>query len=499
LAGGAAGIAALAFTVLAPQIYDAIVGLDQFTEAEREAGEAGAKAFSKAKTEFDGFTRIINDSDASFNRQKIALDSANSALSKYGLEIKTLSDYQIAGSEVGNVYAKIKQNEARSSLYAAKAAEEYAKGIALSIAVEQKDVLGAATALSIGDLIKTLFGGATAAVTFAEGIGNAFVEINTNQKKFEQEQDKANQVNEDLIKSLSKIPGVTQKAGKESKIAAKSVKELAKETKAVTVEKLDFFPIGSIAQLNKEIQALRGQQELTFDPAVFQNYQNEIDAISLKIKEIQGGIVFPSIDSEAAGLTNFNATMDAIVAKVDTTKTATQQAVASINSALESIAVNTVVGFAETLGTALGSGDITGGIRRFAGVIGQAVTSLGVQVVAVSKAMIALQAALKKGIFAGPLGLAAGIGLIVAGAALSSLANGGLKLARGGVVASPTPALIGDGGPEAVIPLSQLANIIGGVAMQMGGGGGGNLSIVRGQDIYYSNNNASRSFGRLFG
>jgi hypothetical protein len=96
------------------------------------------------------------------------------------------------------------------------------------------------------------------------------------------------------------------------------------------------------------------------------------------------------------------------------------------------------------------------------------------------------------------LGLAAGIGLIVAGAALSSLANGGLKLARGGVVASPTPALIGDGGPEAVIPLSQLANIIGGVAMQMGGGGG-NLSIVRGQDIYYSNNNASRSFGRLFG
>jgi hypothetical protein len=91
---------------------------------------------------------------------------------------------------------------------------------------------------------------------------------------------------------------------------------------------------------------------------------------------------------------------------------------------------------------------------------------------------------------------------VIAGAASNSF--GGifkslLGLASGGIASRPTPALIGDGGPEAVIPLSQLANIIGGVAMQMGGGGGGNLSIVRGQDIYYSNNNASRSFGRLFG
>jgi hypothetical protein len=91
---------------------------------------------------------------------------------------------------------------------------------------------------------------------------------------------------------------------------------------------------------------------------------------------------------------------------------------------------------------------------------------------------------------------------VIAGAASNSF--GGifkslLGLASGGIASRPTPALIGDGGAEAVIPLSQLANIIGGVAMQMGGGSGGNLSIVRGQDIYYSNNNASRSFGRLFG
>jgi hypothetical protein len=93
------------------------------------------------------------------------------------------------------------------------------------------------------------------------------------------------------------------------------------------------------------------------------------------------------------------------------------------------------------------------------------------------------------------------IGGVVAGGGqgFGALFGSLFGLASGGIASRPTPALIGDGGPEAVIPLSQLANIIGGVAMQMGGGGGGNLSIVRGQDIYYSNNNASRSFGRLFG
>ena len=38
----------------------------------------------------------------------------------------------------------------------------------------------------------------------------------------------------------------------------------------------------------------------------------------------------------------------------------------------------------------------------------------------------------------------------------------GFKFADGGIVTGPTRALIGEAGPEAVIPLSKLDNIVGG-------------------------------------
>ena len=89
-------------------------------------------------------------------------------------------------------------------------------------------------------------------------------------------------------------------------------------------------------------------------------------------------------------------------------------------------------------------------------------------------------------------------GQAAAAGGFGGIFKGLLGLASGGIATRPTPALVGDGGPEAVIPLSQLANIIGGVAMQMGGGSGGGTPLIRGQDIHYINNAASNSFSRLF-
>jgi hypothetical protein len=74
----------------------------------------------------------------------------------------------------------------------------------------------------------------------------------------------------------------------------------------------------------------------------------------------------------------------------------------------------------------------------------------------------------------------------------------GLRLASGGIATGPTPAIIGDGGPEAVIPLSQLQRLLG------GGNRGGNGSTIvtgnlRGDLIYLTNQRGGASYSRLFG
>ena len=60
-------------------------------------------------------------------------------------------------------------------------------------------------------------------------------------------------------------------------------------------------------------------------------------------------------------------------------------------------------------------------------------------------------------------GLAVGIGLVALGSLLKSIKlQTGVKLADGGIVSGPTRALIGEAGPEAVIPLHKLDSMIGG-------------------------------------
>ena len=83
---------------------------------------------------------------------------------------------------------------------------------------------------------------------------------------------------------------------------------------------------------------------------------------------------------------------------------------------------------------------------------------------------------------------------------LPKLLGGLLKLpgfARGGVTFGPTPALVGEGGPEAIIPLSQLANIIGNIGQV-----GSPVLVtgnIRGNDLYITNQRGGASYSRLFG
>jgi len=132
---------------------------------------------------------------------------------------------------------------------------------------------------------------------------------------------------------------------------------------------------------------------------------------------------------------------------------------ASITGVLQGAVENLAVGLGETLGNIF-SGVASGGallgsvFSTLAGLLQQ----LGQVAIKAGAAFFALQAAFKN-----PLSASSAIGLIAAGVgliALSSLIKNSIPaLADGGIVNRPTLALIGEAGPEAVVPLRNFKGI----------------------------------------
>jgi hypothetical protein len=68
-------------------------------------------------------------------------------------------------------------------------------------------------------------------------------------------------------------------------------------------------------------------------------------------------------------------------------------------------------------------------------------------------------------------------------------------MADGGIVTGPTLAMIGEAGPEAVIPLSQMGNMSGGGGVTINVAGGLSTSAEIGQSVV----NALRAYSRTAG
>lgn len=132
--------------------------------------------------------------------------------------------------------------------------------------------------------------------------------------------------------------------------------------------------------------------------------------------------------------------------------------------------IDSFTSVAEAFGSTLGAGGGIGKALAAAGnsllnIIGGILIQLGKQVILASTLVQALQKALAS-LFTpqgAAAGLAVGIGLVALGSILKSIKlTKGVAFADGGIVTGPTRALIGEAGPEAVIPLSKLDNIVGG-------------------------------------
>ena len=142
-----------------------------------------------------------------------------------------------------------------------------------------------------------------------------------------------------------------------------------------------------------------------------------------------------------------------------------------------------------------GSFDGTGNfIMKGLRVLGNLMTNIGTQMIALATSMKAF----RKFIITNPgFAIAAGVGFVIAGQALSNMAQRNLEvpaLAQGGVAYGPTMAMIGDNrnaaiDPEVVAPLSKLRDMMGGNQVEVFG-------RIQGNDIYLSNARTGTSRNR---
>lgn len=126
----------------------------------------------------------------------------------------------------------------------------------------------------------------------------------------------------------------------------------------------------------------------------------------------------------------------------------------AFNNGLESGFSNSIASFAEGLGEAFSTGDLSSAFKGFAASIGSALQAMGKQFIAIGTTALLAKEAIKK-LFANPLvAIAAGAALIAAGAALRSAVSGkfgGFRAAGGGV--SPFESyVVGERGPEIFVP-----------------------------------------------
>ena len=173
---------------------------------------------------------------------------------------------------------------------------------------------------------------------------------------------------------------------------------------------------------------------------------------------------------------------------------------AGINSVINAMVFDTVVGMAEIGGAILAGEASFKDFGNFAlGQLASLFHQLGVLFLEYGIAAEALKVSLSMGPIGGPLAIGAGIALIAAAGAInakmSAAAEGVPALAEGGIVTGPTLALIGEGREsEAVIPLSKLPEIA--------GGAGGAVEVygrLSGQDILLSTEKAQRTRSRYRG
>lgn len=147
-------------------------------------------------------------------------------------------------------------------------------------------------------------------------------------------------------------------------------------------------------------------------------------------------------------------------------KTLQEETLKELNKAVTGIEKGIAVSGLATIGTALGdalSGEgFAKAIASFENTLGEGLIEVGKQLILASTIIQGIKSSLGT-LFADPvIGIVAGVSAIALGEVLKNSVSkvGAHAFATGGIVTGPTLGLVGEAGPEAIFPLSQLNRFI---------------------------------------
>jgi len=158
----------------------------------------------------------------------------------------------------------------------------------------------------------------------------------------------------------------------------------------------------------------------------------------------------------------------------------------NINSSITNSLQDLVAGAAEGIGEVLTGGNLGDVFKGFANIIGSGLQAIGKQLINVAVLAKITQKALKT-LFTNPgLALATGIALIAAGSALKNALGKGISGRKsGGPISGGTPYIVGEDGPELIVPSSS-GRVINNASMRSisSGNFGGNVTFeIEGQKL----------------
>ena len=470
--------------------------VDSMKSMEEISGEAGASVFGQIAV-VKGLSQAILDTNKSYKERKNALEQLKSVNKSY------FGDLTLEAASLRTLTGRVE--EYTNALIS----EAIVKGFSDEIANTNKELVKQNREL---DRTKTAFDQAKkakkdfGATTYTDTRGNEVLkegagDIEANLKNTESAFIKQRNIVEQIAGQMATLNGDIQDAVNNSlKFKSTQGGDEGKQKKEIDLlqQQIDKYKAlkdeagllyveeRKLAQLEAE-KIKRDDRKLGTDsgtitrkvnavlsPFTIPDNQvfNEIDKLItdrfkgkfLEVKIPTQVIAAPSVGQSPSNLLtnilppNFN--QGIIVAMQNAGKQAgdayRKSLVASLNNELNDALANAVKGIGDVIGETLASVLSDEKVNPFKGIItiiAESIRQLGQALIAFGIAKKLATEAFKS---ANPMAIiAGGIGLIAAGTALKSLINKAPKFAEGGLVTGPTLGLVGEAGPELIIPLNR--------------------------------------------